>query len=742
MSRHGLCASVGFLALTLNFAAMGGGAALAQQAQGDSANQLQEVVVVARRTEEKLQSVPLTVTAVTQTELQTQVIQSGVDLQKIVPTLSTILSTQATGASYSLRGIRDGVTTYLNEVPASGQAVNLQLFDLQSVQAISGPQGTLFGRNSTGGAVLFVPQKPVNKFEGSIEAGYGNYNRREVTGVLNAPLSDMLQVRLDAQITRRDGVVDNLEGPKLQDIVHDAYRIGVMFTPTSKISDYLLIDYGKVGGHQYASITEHAGGGYPALVYGPLVAQLQAAATARGVRTVDNNQPDYLKNEEAGFQNVLTYSFNDNYSLKYIASDRESMLFMLNSETSFPIPLVYGQSRNGSHTTTHELQLRGLSLDSKLSWVAGLYYQDARSSFDNADQLLQPPGTPFSVFTSQSSPGSNASISEAAYAQGTYKLTSQLSLTAGVRYTQDRQSAVSGSISPGGVCSLSASVANVDLATCTEPQSGTFTATTYLATLDYQVAKDVLLYVTTSTGYNAGGFNQGVANDPATEEYAPEHLTNYEGGIKAEWHVGGIPIRTNLSGFYVKYEDIQRGINEFIGNPPIDFFGTFNAAAATMYGVQFEYLARPLSFFDLSGTLGYLHTRYDKFAASLGQADATGNAFAQAPEWTYNISGTFHHDLSFARVVATVTYSYISEVTFTDSNVNAPFSFQPGYGLVDASLQFKNIGGRPIDINIWGKNLTDKVYAVNVSDQSASLGYVTSLLGDPRTYGISLKYSF
>jgi len=741
MSRHGLCASVGFLALTVGFGAMGG-AAFAQQAQGDSANQLQEVVVVARRTEEKLQSVPLSVTAVTPTQLQSEVIQSGVDLQKIVPSLSTVIGTQATGASYSLRGIRDGVTTYLGDVPASGAAVNLQLFDLQSVQAIAGPQGTLFGRNSTGGAVLFIPQKPTNKFEGSVEAGYGNYNRREITGVLNAPLSDMLQVRLDAQITRRDGVVDNLEGPKLQDIDQDAYRIGVMFTPTSKISDYLLVDYGKVGGHQLASITEHAGTGFPALVYGSLVSQLQAAQDARGIRSTDNNQPDFLKNETAGFQNVLTYSFNDNYSLKYIASLREDMIYILNSETSFPIPLLYGQTRGSSHVQTHELQLHGSEFDSKLSWVAGLYYQDNIGNNDNALQVLQQPGAPFSVFNSQSSPGHSEAISEAAYAQGTYKITSQLSLTAGVRYTQDRQSAISGSISPGGVCSLSASVANVNLATCTEPQSGTFTATNYLATLDYQFTPAIMAYVTTSTGYNAGGFNQGLANDPSTAEYAPEHLTNYEAGLKAEWHVGGIPIRTNLSGYYVKYEDIQRNVVKFLGDPPISFSGIFNAAAATMYGVQLEYLARPLSFFDLSGSVGYLHTKYDKFAAVDGQADATGNTFAQAPEWTYNVSGTFHHDLSFARMVATVTYSYISSVTYTDTNVGAPFSFEPGYGLVDASVQFKNIGGRPIDVDFWGKNLTDKNYAVNISDQSASIGYVTTLYGDPRTYGVTVKYSF
>lgn len=235
------------------------------QGQTDPRMELEEVVVVARRTEEVLQTVPLSVTSISAEALEANTIQAGLDLQKMVPTLSVIQGTQATGASYSLRGIRSGVLTYFDETPVlqsalgGAAAVNYQLFDLASVQAISGPQGTLFGRNSTGGAILFVPKKPTDEFDASIDVGVGNYDRREVTAMVNLPLHDMVQVRLGGKMVRRDGIVENISGRDLQSQHRDSFRASVLFKPNDRLTNYTLIDGGDTDETQFGHITT----GYP-----------------------------------------------------------------------------------------------------------------------------------------------------------------------------------------------------------------------------------------------------------------------------------------------------------------------------------------------------------------------------------------------------------------------------------------------------------------------------------------------
>jgi iron complex outermembrane recepter protein len=161
-----------------------------------SANGLEEVVVVARRVQESLQNVPITVTAISGQLLQETQISRGTDLAMLVPTLSVQESITPGGPNYALRGIRDGVITYLNDVPVNTIAVDDQFWDLSSIQALAGPQGTLFGKTATGGVILFETQRPTKDFGGFVDASYGNYNYEQVTGVVNLPVNDVLQLRL------------------------------------------------------------------------------------------------------------------------------------------------------------------------------------------------------------------------------------------------------------------------------------------------------------------------------------------------------------------------------------------------------------------------------------------------------------------------------------------------------------------------------------------------------------------
>lgn len=713
---------------------------------------LEEIVVVARRTEENLQTVPLSVTAITTEVLKANTIQSGLDLQKMVPTLSVAQGTQASAATYSLRGIRSGVLTYFDETPslqsqAGAAAVNFQLFDLASVQAVSGPQGTLFGRNSTGGAILFVPQKPTEEFGGSVDAGIGNYGRHEITATLNLPVSDALQLRLGGQTIRREGLVDNLSGRDLQSQHRDSFRVSALFKPTDWLTNYTLLDGGNTDETQFANITAgYPGGNCPsalfACFYGSaLPEQLQAQQDQLGIRKVATPYPEELKGQERGAQNTLTVDFGET-TLKYIAAYRTSKLYQLSNQLSLAIPAVVGQAFNESEQLTQELQLSGTAFDDRLNWVTGLFYRDHHSDNFNALMILAPLNAPvFSLDAAQGSPVESDNKSKAIYAQGTLAVTDRLDVTVGLRYTEDDQSTVFSAFAPGFTCILNPTVTGVDFANCKQAQSEVFEATTYNLSVGYQLTAGTYLYAATRSGYNAGGFNQGL--EPDSSAYDPEELTDYELGVKSDWRIGVVPVRTNFSTFYGSYEDIQRGVVRTVATPTgaRAFSGTFNAAEATIYGAQLEFQVRPLESLIVSGSYGYLHSEYDEFIVDAFQTTGTGNSFAQAPEHTANVSATFNHQLDLGELVANASYSYLSKVTFSDTNLGRDIAFEDGYGLVDARLELKNIGGLPLDVGIWGKNLTDKEYAVFISDVP-SLGFTSIIYSDPRTYGMNVKYRF
>jgi iron complex outermembrane receptor protein len=165
-----------------------------------------------------------------------------------------------------------------------------------------------------------------------------------------------------------------------------------------------------------------------------------------------------------------------------------------------------------------------------------------------------------------------------------------------------------------------------------------------------------------------------------------------------------------------------------------------NAATATLYGSQIEVSARPLPDLTLQASYGYLHTKYDSFETFLGSA--TGNKFAQAPETTAHLSATFQHSVSAGQLVANASYSYISSVNFNDINLGEPGDRGPAYGLLDLRLGLENIGEQRVDVSVYAKNVTNKVYELNASDDTAQFGFVSRQYGDPRTFGVEVRYSF
>jgi iron complex outermembrane receptor protein len=726
---------------------------------GGEASELGEVVVIARRVEESLQKVPLTITAVSAEELKVQTITTGTDLQGLVPSLSVGISIFGATQQYSLRGIRDGVVEYLNEVPIDSVLADSQLWDLASVQAVSGPQGTLFGRNSTGGDVLFVPQKPTRDFGGYAQVRYGSYNLTDAIAVVNVPLSDTLQIRLGGEFTNRDGITKNLSGNDLGRLAHQNLRISLLYTPLSWLADYAVVSLAYrhdtpvaqvsgIAGTQASVNNSLPGGAYafyeflnPALYnYDPhIYYDSLAAQQARGIRTVDVPMQSAADNKLYHFSNILTANL-DPITLKYIAGYQGSDNHQLISDLSIPLPIIIGQNDDTIGMATQEGQILGKSFGDRLDWVAGVYYSNSWSSGLNSYLLFAQRGTPFNKLTTQQSGAPvNNTRSVAEYAQGTLNLTDALKLTTGIRYTRDHLDTVQLGYFPGQICNLPSPPA--DAATCRQAISTHSNALTYNISLDYQLNSNLLLYATSRKGYSAGGFNVGFP-PPVPDVVQPETIKDYEVGLKSGGHLGSMPFRVNLSAYLSHYDNIQRtvGVIYPINGKDTVVTAFLNAATATLYGSQIEVSARPLPDLTLQASYGYLHTKYDSFETFLGSA--TGNKFAQAPETTAHLSATFQHSVSAGQLVANASYSYISSVNFNDINLGEPGDRGPAYGLLDLRLGLENIGEQRVDVSVYAKNVTNKVYELNASDDTAQFGFVSRQYGDPRTFGVEVRYSF
>ncbi|OYW26111.1 MAG: hypothetical protein B7Z44_17135, partial [Caulobacter sp. 12-67-6] len=644
---------------------------------------------------------------------------------------------------FSLRGVRTGVVSYLNEAPVDGVLADQMLWDLSSIQAVSGPQGTLFGKNSTGGAVLFVPNRPTDELEGYVEGRLGRFNLREGTAVVNLPVNDMLALRIGARVTKRDGIVNNLTGPDLQAQDHQSLRVSALLKPNDVLTNYTTFNYAHRDDTPYAQISGSGAGtpscpaALPACVYGPSYANELAAQRARGIRTVSIPLDASQTASPWQLTNVLSGNFGA-LTAKYIFGYQKNKDRQFTSQLSIPLPVIIGLNQNKTSLQTHELQLLGSAFADRLTWVTGLYSSASDVDNFNSYLLFAPVGTPHNNNTTQQTGGNTTTDSRAVYAQGTYAVTDRLNLTAGARYTEDDVKTAQHGYSPGLKCNLPAALPSVNIATCTQKIAAKTDALTYNLSVDFKASDDLLLYATTRKGYNAGGFNPNI-NDPDLEVVRPEFITDYEAGLKADWSLAGMPVRTNLSTFYAKYKDIQRTTSLVFDNLIVT--GNFNAAEATIYGGQIEVLARPVEPLTLQASYGYLHTKYDSFQNAL-LGDVTGNKFAQAPKDTLNVSATYRHALPSGELVANVSYAHISKVAFADDNLTTPGNVAPGYGLVDARLDWKKVGGGNVDLGVYVKNATDEEYLLNTTDRTSRFGFDSRLYGDPRTYGVEIRYAF
>ncbi len=757
-----LCASAGILALAQ------GGRAYAQQADQPTASNsgLEEVVVTARRRDEKIQTVPVAITAFSSKDIEEKHIEQIHDLIRSVPGLGASLPGSDANAPYSthtvLRGLQ-GVIVYFDDVPyktdystSTGLAHGLQpgtFFDLDHVEVDKGPQGTLFGKNSIGGLISLAPKRPTDDFEGYIKATFGNYNDREFEGAINVPIvPDKLLVRVAGETQQRDGYTKNaLGGPNLDDRNYESWRVTVTARPTDDISNDLV----------YTGYWQHSDGGStitkyinPALlkVLGPAGRAFPAAFVQQellGPRDEDGRTtPGLGKDYFYGFTDHLTWDLNDDFYFKNIASATVTKTLATQDSDGTFVPLInIGDPVNPHGWTdnevqyTEELRFGGKAVGGKLDWLVGGYLE-----FDHPlGNTLYETDTLGSLAYYHFY---NSTRSQAIFGHGIYDLSDYvegLHFTGGYRYTWDYASTVQTATSTVDAVRRNAAGAPTNCPAlfadrnCTNAVDGNFNSPGWNVSLDEQLTNDTLVYVRAGHAYRPGGFNLTVS--PAFQKYQPEKVTDVEIGAKTEWDLYGIQGRTNADLFHTDYKSIQV-------STPVSFVDATgvtrvanalaNGGAATIEGGEFEGTIIPVKGLELSGHYSYVFPQYDTYP---GLSFKPQFIYLTKVEW--GASATYHLPIDASLGDASVTATYTRNgQEYATIVPNDPLRVVPGYDLVDFRVDWNNIMQYPVDASFFMNNAFNATYIAGTLPLYTLLGFSSVSYGEPRMFGFSLKYRF
>jgi iron complex outermembrane receptor protein len=755
--------------------------AIAQQADQPAASGgsgLEEIVVTARRKEEQVQSVPVAITVMSAAQLEDERIQSLADLSFQAPSLSFRNPHRDTDDIVNLRGLT-GVVTYLNEFPLGGVSVPGTggspgpgggagpgvLYDLDNVQVLKGPQGTLFGRNTTGGAILLQAKKPTNDYEGYAQFQFGNYNDREFEGAINIPvIDDKLLVRFSANVAMRDGFTEALytpSGPKdLDNRDYWSERLQVTMRPSDDFENDVLAfslykhenGTGVVLNYINPTIVKAAVG---AAGLATLTAQL-AEQNALGPRTlVGHSVVNPLdKDWNVGVLDTAIWNINENLTLKNLASYVDNKV-TLNQDLDGSAATILDQTNAYGWETdtgqiTEEIQLQGKALDDKLSITGGLFglYVHPENNTTNpnenqATNVSSSGGLGVHVITTLSNVQERT---QAAYGQFDYDFSGiapeleGLKLTAGYRYTWDWRSVALGqytTLPAYGIklCSQTGADKN-----CVVAGDGSFHSPSWTIGMQYQYDPVTMFYVSASKGYQSGGFNL-LSPFASGREFQPEYLKDVEVGAKRDWDFDGIKARTNIDWYTGWFDNIQASVP--VVNPLNNQTVTLvtNAAAATINGVELEAMVVPLPGLELSGNYAYNGTQYTKFLNSFG--NFSGEPFLYVPKNKYSVSAryTLPIDPDLGDVSVGATFNWQGHV-YLGYDLSSPGSVFGDVKTLDVSVDWKNIMQYPVDLSFFMTNALNATYSIGVYALYTTSGFVSSIYGEPQMWGFKLRYHF
>jgi iron complex outermembrane receptor protein len=692
--------------------------------------ELDRVVVTARRRPEPLQAVPGSVTAVSGEELESRGAQDISALGAVTPNLvvypgrafnGTVTAyIRGIGQFDPIWGVEPGVGIYIDDVyMARPQGALLDVLDVERVEVLRGPQGTLYGRNTLGGAIKLVPREPTADFEGKVSLTAGNYARRDGKLVLNMPLNDSLRTRLALAKYDRDGYGRNLfTGGQVSARDAVVARFSAQWTPTPDIEVRLAWD-------RYRDRSGPPGA--RRLAVPPPNIDPDQTPLDPGSHDVRSDAAEKLDLDNEGASLSVDWAFRPLWRLRSISAwrqgDSQSILDM--DSLARPIWVLGRDFRE--HQRSQEFQLR---FDSEgMDLTAGLYLFDGVEAGDGRSTRF--PALPRTNF--YRAEGAIRTRSSALYANLTRELGARWELDAGLRLTQERKS-----VTAYNAYYRDASYKAVEMELADFTNSTRYSAPTPRVAVSWHASDAVMLYAQTSHGFKGGSYNvraNATAFPDSVHPLAAETVVAYELGAKTKWVDGRL--EANAALFRNDYRNIQLSVLADDPGFPAGFPDFRNAGSGISQGAELDWKARLGLHVDWTGSIGYLDTRYDRYIEN-GTNVAGKRRFPNAPRWTAGTSLVGEFPLRRAGwLTARIDGRYQSEVWPTTDLT--PLLRQGGYALWNASLAW-TLPQQRWRLTLRGDNLGDRAY--RYTGFAYPFGIVTGYYGPPRSWSFSVDFSF
>ncbi|MBW2369568.1 MAG: TonB-dependent receptor [Deltaproteobacteria bacterium] len=688
---------------------------------------LEETTVTATKVgETKLQETPMSITAFSDEHLKGTHAFNLTELSQFVPNAQFDL--RGPFVTGFIRGIgsvnlwmsgSQKVGFYLDGLYLlKGFGANADFFDVERIEVLRGPQGTLYGRNSVGGSVNIITKRPSDEFELKIGVEAGNYDKVRVDGMISGPIvKDKVKVRLSFSDSAHDGYVDNLIGSNPYDEDYTAMRGALQFTPTDKVEIRLGADYRKSDNHAFPNKLIYDQGVFGGLL-APMFGIPNSVLIPEDFWEVRHDVSQDDDEELWGVSGSVDIELSDSMALHSITGYREYERYYIIDMDGSVLPLSHAALLENVQQFSQELQLDGNW--NRWKWILGGYYYHADDDAPFVENRLEFLGPGFVLYNKSNI----VTDAYALFANVIYDINDKLSLDAGVRYSYEEKKID---------FEQSTSFPHPFLPSFTLEEEDNWSAITPKFGVNYRATDDMLLFGTISRGFKSGGFFP--TNPPGTSiDLDPEFIWSYEIGLKSDWF--DRRLRANLTAFWSDYTDIQESGG--VQGVPI----VTNAAEATVKGAELELLARPVPPLTLSCSVSYLDAKYDEFItvdSSGNVVDVSGNTLIYAPEWKLNLGAQY--------VIPVYDYGFLTlrgDLTWTDdqhffSALNNPLAGQEAYTLVNGRVRFETAGGH-WSFDIYGKNLGETEYLRNVMALTP-LDPVGNI-GPPRTFGIQVVYEY
>ena len=787
--------SIVFLGSFASAVALCGASAFAQTAQTAQASedpldrQPADIVVTAQRRNESLVDVPVSITAISSDSIAKQAISTERDLQIAVPGLTVRAAFNSDQLNYSIRGqtidpftySQPGVLPYVNDYAVPAGFASSALFDLDSIQVLKGPQGTLFGRNAIGGAVLFTTAKPTHELGGYAKARVGDFDLREFEGAINLPMTEAVVLRVSGRNAHSGGYFRNLTtGNRVGKRTSNSLRGSLLFEPSDVFSNTLVADYTKTSGtttpgrifSQYPlgatnnGIALSPNGSFlfsPAVdsLFGPgffaayiagigLTGTPAAGGLTAYFNSVKNDDPNSdvrLNNDPTvagkvyNLINTTVFKAGDDTTIKAIVGYTDSKSNSVADSDGTPFDIQTATVTANIKQVSAELQLAGKALGGNLEYVTGLYYVNNRTVTN-----LGGPKGPGSVFSfAPVGPTLNAvtlrgkatNEAKAAYAQGTYSLTDALKITAGARYTNETQKLRQ---LPGGLYFglFGAS-----------PQSETIDRVNYQGIIQYFINSRAQVYGKVGSSFRSGGFNIGSAPRPGTavtggNGFLPESTTAFELGAKFQGRLGNAPTRLTIAVFQQDVKDVQRAV---YATPPGGTLSGFtaNIPKSRIKGVEFEGYISPAPWLQIGANAAVVDPKFTQATAIFFGTPKTYGPYPDTPKFSGSVYAQV--DVPLANDFANLSLRgevYNQSKTFFSSlnDTSVPGTEIAAYTVANFRVGLENIGKTGFTIAAYLKNAFDEKYYAGGIPVGEVFSVNSAVPGAPRTYFIEASYKF